>query len=186
MALRRCQQQSARGIRGRSEQSRTTSPALSRFLENDPRPIEAIRVGSRCQQRLFHCRNLSSVSHYSENGRKSAFMNDRDSGVRSITTSKIEGESMYKFEAVIGGYRVTKRGKVLGVIRPSTEEGGRHCFVLACDKSKVKRTYRGKDMAAKALDKIASLVKKAKRGGWSRERLITAAWNQKPIGSKQW
>ncbi len=92
----------------------------------------------------------------------------------------------YQYESLDVGYRVYKRGKLLGDIIPSREPTGRHCFYLALDKRKNPRTYRGKAKSAEALEAIHKLVSDAKSKKWKPEVLVINAWDYRPTASFQW
>lgn len=92
----------------------------------------------------------------------------------------------FRFESVKHGYKVYKRGKLLGEIIPSREPTGRHCFYLGLDRRKTPRTYRGKLKSAEALEAIDKLISDAKSKKWKPEILVVNAWDYRPTASDQW
>ncbi|MCA9148006.1 MAG: hypothetical protein KDA92_01840 [Planctomycetales bacterium] len=90
---------------------------------------------------------------------------------------------VYKFEPSKDGFDVLFRGKSIGLIKPSKEASGRHCFYLGCDDRKDPRTYRGKIKAAEALHTIFKLTAEAKKKKWSPEKLLVMAWDDRPRAS---
>ncbi|MDP6445436.1 MAG: hypothetical protein QGG36_02145 [Pirellulaceae bacterium] len=72
------------------------------------------------------------------------------------------------------------RRRKIGAIVTMVEANGRYCFRLASDHRKEPRTYRGRLRAARALQIIDNLKRKAEKQDWSADELIINAWDDKP------
>jgi len=82
-----------------------------------------------------------------------------------------------------GGYEVLRRGGVLGRIRRTTEASGRVAFLLAADRRRKPRTYRGRHVAAEAIAALYELAKAARSRRMSPEKIVLAAWSVRPASS---
>jgi len=88
-----------------------------------------------------------------------------------------------RLEPTTGGYEVYKGRMKLGVIRSATEPSGRVAFVLGCDRRRHPRTYRGRELAARALVALSELAKRARRDRMQIEAIVLAAWMTRPPAS---
>ena len=82
-----------------------------------------------------------------------------------------------------GGYEVIRRGVVLGRIRSTTEPSGRVAFLLAEDRRRNPRTYRGRQVAAEAVAALYDLAKAARTQRMQPEQIVLAAWTLRPPSS---
>jgi hypothetical protein len=82
-----------------------------------------------------------------------------------------------------GGYEVIRRGIVLGKIRSTTEASGRVAFLLAADRRRNPRTYRGRNVAAEAVAALYDLARAARRQQMRPEEIVLAAWMSRPPSS---
>lgn len=82
-----------------------------------------------------------------------------------------------------GEYEVIRRGIVLGKIRSTTEPSGRVAFVLASDRRRKPRTYRGRHLAAQAVAALYELTTRARKDRMSTEEVVLAAWSVRPPSS---
>lgn len=86
----------------------------------------------------------------------------------------------FEFRDGQSGTLVYMGRRCIGQIITMKEPNGRYCFRLGCDTRKQPRTYRGRIRAAKALQIIDDLKRKASREHWEPETLIVRAWDDKP------
>ena len=84
-----------------------------------------------------------------------------------------------------GGYEVIRRGVVLGRIRSTTEPSGRVAFLLAADRRRNPRTYRGRRIAAGAVAALHDLARAARKRKMGPEEIIIAAWTLRPPTSSK-
>lgn len=82
-----------------------------------------------------------------------------------------------------GGYEVIRRGIVLGRIRSTAEPSGRVAFLLAVDRRRKPRTYRGRHVAAEAIAALYELARRARNERMSPEEIVLAAWSVRPPSS---
>jgi hypothetical protein len=82
-----------------------------------------------------------------------------------------------------GGYEVTRRGTVLGKIQSTTEPSGRVAFLLAADRRRNPRTYRGRLVAAEAVAALYDLATAARKQRMQPEQIVLAAWTLRPPSS---
>jgi len=82
-----------------------------------------------------------------------------------------------------GGYKVIRRGVVLGKIRSTTEPSGRVAFLLSADRRRKPRTYRGRRVAAEAIVALYELTRRARKKRLSPEDIVLAAWSVRPPSS---
>ena len=92
-------------------------------------------------------------------------------------------QSGFSFEETASGAKVTKGSDHLGEIITTQEVNGRYCFHLSGDNRRQPRTYRGRILAAKALECIKRLKQEAHKHKWSQEALIMAAWADRPASA---
>ena len=81
------------------------------------------------------------------------------------------------------GYEVIRKGIVLGRIHCTTEPSGRVAFLLAVDRRRKPRTYRGRQVAAAAVAALYELTQKARSERMSPEEIVLAAWSVRPPSS---
>ena len=86
----------------------------------------------------------------------------------------------FQFQDKPGGALVYKRGEYLGEIITQQETSGRYCFCLAGDNRQPPRTYRGRILAALALECLARIKAQAKKERWTIDAIIMAAWVHRP------
>ncbi len=70
--------------------------------------------------------------------------------------------------------------RCLGSIVALKESSGRHSFRLGFDARRTPRSYRGRVVAAQALQVIDALKRQADKEGWLTETLILRSWDEKP------
>jgi hypothetical protein len=91
----------------------------------------------------------------------------------------------FRFEPVPGEYRtvVYYRGKKIGELHGGTEDSGRWCFTLDCDRGPKRRQFRGRLQAAEALLVIHKTITQWQRRNLSLRELVVQAWRTRPSGS---
>ena len=89
-------------------------------------------------------------------------------------------EGGFEFVEEGDGFVVSYRKQELGRIVTMLEASGRYCFRLGPDMRPNPRTYRGKVLAAQALQLVDTLRREAKANKLSQEELIIRAWDTKP------
>lgn len=112
------------------------------------------------------------------------------------TRKKVKNVGQFRKELTEGDFTFTpqskplgwgvknKKGQVLGTIISSKEKTGRTCFEISGDKSG--RTYRGKILAANALQQANVIVATAKTKKLSPVETVLYAWDHREPASKQW